>query len=83
MGVYGIELFSKRYLGNFDLNVWYCGIIFIRLANGIRKIRSFTVLRYCSFSLSCLKQVNILKKIWYGIQDHLMTELFRWLYRSI
>ena len=28
------------------------------------KRRSFTVLRYCSFSLSCLKQVNIfLKKL--------------------
>ena len=62
MGVYGIELFFKRYLGNFDLNVRYCGIIFILLANGIRKIRYFTVLRYGSFSLSCLKQVNILKK---------------------
>ena len=39
----GIELFFKRYFGNFDFNVRYCGIIqpcgmrcFILLANGIR-----------------------------------------------
>ena len=39
----GIELFFKPYFGNFDFNVWYCGIIqpcgvrfFILLANGIR-----------------------------------------------
>ena len=38
-----IELFFKRYLGNFHFNVWYCGIIlpcgmrfFILLADGIR-----------------------------------------------
>ena len=39
----GIELPFKRYFGNFDFNVRYCGIIqprgvrfFILLANGIR-----------------------------------------------
>ena len=39
----GIELFFKRYFGNFDFNVRYCGFIqpcgirfFILLANGIR-----------------------------------------------
>ena len=26
-GVYGMELFFKRYVGNFDFNVRYCGII--------------------------------------------------------
>ena len=46
MGVYGIALLSfffKRYFGNLDFNVRYCGIIqpfgmrfFIFLANGIR-----------------------------------------------
>ena len=63
MGVSGIELFFKRYFGNFDFNVRYCGIIqpcgmrfFIPpLAKGIRyKRRSFTVLRYRSFGFFCL-----------------------------
>ena len=46
MGVYDIAvmpLFFKRYFGNFDINVRYCGIIdpcgmgfFILLANAIR-----------------------------------------------
>ena len=27
MGAYGIELFFKRYSGNLDLKVGYCGII--------------------------------------------------------
>ena len=46
MGVYGIEVLSfffKRYFGNFDSNVRYCGIIqpcgmrfFILQANGIQ-----------------------------------------------
>ena len=27
MAVYGIDLFPKRYFGNCDFNVWYCGII--------------------------------------------------------
>ena len=48
MGVYSLlaevsQLFFKRYFGNFDFNVRYCGIIqpcgmrfFILLANGIR-----------------------------------------------
>ena len=62
MGVYGIELFFKRYFGNFDFNMRYCGIIqpydmrfFIPLSNGIRyKRRSSTVLRYRSFGFFCL-----------------------------
>ena len=63
MGVSGIELFFKRYFGNFDFNVRYCSIIqpcgsrfFIPpLAKGIRyKRRSFTVLRYRSFGFFCL-----------------------------
>ena len=44
MRVYGIEPFFKRYFGNFDFRVRYCGIIqprsvrfFILLANGIRE----------------------------------------------
>ena len=46
MGVYGIAVlgfFFMQYVGNFDFNVWYCGIIrpcgmryFIILADGIR-----------------------------------------------
>ena len=27
MGAYGIELFFKRYFGNLDFKVGYCGII--------------------------------------------------------
>ena len=65
MGVSDIQLFFKRYFGNFDFDVRYCGII---QPCGIRfssfwltvfgKRRSFTVLRYHLFSLSCLMQVN-------------------------
>ena len=43
MGAYGIELFFKRYFGNLDFKVGYCGIIkpcgmryFFFLVNGIR-----------------------------------------------
>ena len=33
MGVSGIELFFKRYFGNFDFNVRYCGIIFCLISD--------------------------------------------------
>ena len=57
----GIELFFKRYFGNFDFNVRYCGIIPLQYAvfhhfwlTVFGNRRSFTVLQYCSFGLSCL-----------------------------
>ena len=62
----GIELFFKRYFGNFDFNVRYYGII---QSCGMRfftafwltvlgKRKSFTVLRYCSFGLSYMSNVG-------------------------
>ena len=37
MGAYGIELFFKRYFGNLDFKVGYCGMrYFFLLVNGIR-----------------------------------------------
>ena len=56
MGVYGIAVLSfffKRYFGNLDFNVRYCGIIqscgmrfFILLANGIHSVKEDPS-RYC------------------------------------
>ena len=80
MGVYVIAILSFFSSGISPYAVFH-PTFFILGVYGKR--RSFTVLRYCSFSLSRSKQVNIKKKNWKGIQDHLMTELFRWLYRSI
>ena len=56
----GIELFFKQYFGYFDFNVQYCGIRpALRYHSSFwltvfGKRRSFTILRYRSFGLSCL-----------------------------
>ena len=72
MGVYGIAVLSFFSSGISVILILMCGIpvssspvvcgftSFWRTVFGKR--RYFTVLWYCSFSLSCLKQVNIKKK---------------------
>ena len=75
MGVYGIAVLSFFSSGISVILILMCGITVSSCpavcgfssfwATVFDKRRSFTVLRYCSFSLSCLKQVNIFfKKNW-------------------
>ena len=75
IGVYGIAVLSFFSSGISVILILMCGITVSSCpavcgfssfwATVFDKRRSFTVLRYCSFSLSCLKQVNIfLKKNW-------------------
>ena len=75
----GIELFFKQYFGSFDFNVRYCGIIqpcgmrFLSSfwLTGIGKRRSFTVLWYRSFALSC---VNIWKTLDLTVNEYAVSE---------
>ena len=62
MGVYGIAVILILICG-IAVSSWpaVCGFSSFWVTV-FDKRRSFTVLRYCSFSLSCLKQVNIFKK---------------------
>ena len=61
MGVYGIAVLSFFSSGISVILILMCGIA-VSSCPAVCGFSSFTVLQYCSFSLSCLKQVNIFFK---------------------
>ena len=106
MGVYGIAVLSFFSSGISVILILMCGIAVSssRAVCGLSsfwltvfgKRRSFTVLRYCSFGLSCLMQVNIWKSLDLTVNEYTISDksyskigrtsndlAFRSLYRSI